>query len=176
MLKKSLCLLLCLLSIISCLTACGNDKTDSNPTTPNQTNPSDNVTEPTKDENRVEYYVDDKFESKICISFPDEIKDNYHTELSSSLKDGWYRLSFCLGKDFDGPSYYLFTVYCSKDDSYKKYEKEKNYEVVGTDGTYTLIWYEHNTTEGVTLQNVLSEIENFASHYKKIKSSLTIEK
>lgn len=178
MMKKILSIILIVIMVSTCLVACG-DKPTNEETKPNENNSTTTTPEnetPEVDQNVVEFFVDGEFESKICIKFPEEVRDNYHTELSSSFTDGWCQITFCLNKDFSEPTYYLFTLYCSKDNSYEKFKDRKGYEVIGTDGTYTLIWYEHNTKEGVALSKVLEQIELFESKYKDIKASLSIEK
>jgi hypothetical protein len=91
------------------------------------------------------YYVDGEFKDKISFEIPVEWKDKFSTSISSSLENGYYYVSGFYVID-EETSLELFTIYCSKNDAYKKYEPEKNYEIIHTSDTYTFVWYEtgHN--------------------------------
>jgi uncharacterized protein (UPF0333 family) len=106
----------------------------------------------------------------IEITIPSAIKDYCKPSYSSDFDEGWVKITIGATNDTNE----LFTIYASTDESYKSFEKEKNYKVIGTDGVYTVIWYEHNLSENLTdeVKIVISEIENY---YTLIQDTITIK-
>lgn len=157
--KKFLSILLIVVLLIS-LSACKKNSS-KNGTNENKT---------TADVIKIECFIDDTFENKISFNIPKNLKDKYAQKTSSSFSDGYYSVTICVkDTDFD-----LFTIYCSKNDSYKNFEKEKNYEVLKKNKGYTCIWYEYGyvMADGSKMPQI---IEDFKIEYKTIKTSFTIE-
>ena len=104
--KKFLSILLIVVLLIS-LSACKKNGS-KNGTNENKT---------TADVIKIEYFIDDTFENKISFNIPENLKDKYIQKTSSSFSDGYYSVTICVkDTDFD-----LFTIYCSKNDSYKNF-------------------------------------------------------
>ena len=164
--RKILSFLLIVILLFS-LCACSNsennptDGINNNNIETNETNTKDVI---------IEQFIDGTFENKITLRIPEKFNDKYVQKVSSSFSDGYYSITICVkDTNFD-----LFTIYCSKNDKYKEFEKEKGYEILKQDKGYTCVWYEYGytATDGSKLPQIL---EDFKIEYKAIKTSFTIE-
>lgn len=101
---------------------------------------------------------------------PSAIEDVCVPSYSSDFKEGWMKITVG-ATDVNNP---LFTIYASTNESYKDFEKEKNYKILGTDGIYTVVWYEHKLSDNLTdeVKVVISEIETY---YTLIQETITIK-
>lgn len=163
--KKAIVVLLVALCLLCTAGCAGNNKEPSESTT-SQSEEQNNATP----SNLIEYYVDGEFKSKISFEIPESLKGKYSQKLSSSFSEGYCELTIGV-KDTD---YDIFTIYCSKDNKYEQFKDKKGYEVLGNDGTYTFIWYEHEN-ENAEDANAKKVIEEFQSEYNSIKSYLKTE-
>lgn len=160
--RKILSILLIVCLIIS-LSACSKNGDTKNSTKKNENDKNTNVAQ-------IECFIDNTFENKISFNIPEDLKDKYIQKTSSSFSDGYYSITIYV-KDTD---FKLFTIYCSKNDTYKKFEKEKGYEVLKKDKGYTCVWYEHKISMADSSE-IPQIIKNFEIEYKAIKSSFNIE-
>jgi hypothetical protein len=159
--KKLLCLFLVAIITTTLFVGCSKEKEELVETTkPVFSGETETLT----------YFVDNNFEEKISFEIPVEWKDKFTTSLSSSLEAGYYYVSGYYVIDEEN-SLELFTIYCSKNDSYKKYELEKNYEVIRNSDTYTFVWYETGHDVSKLDETVAKEYQSWLVKLGSIKQS-----
>ena len=160
--RRIIPVLLCIILIFS-LTSCSN--TNNNTATADEVSYNSNI-----EVNHVCFGLNENNGEYIDISIPNDINDYCSPIYSSYFKEGWINITI---KEKETNTE-LFTIYASTNDNYKKYEKEKNYKILGTDGVYTVIWYEHDVPNNLSdkTKEIISQIQ---LNYTLIQETVTIK-
>ena len=118
-----------------------------------------------------EFFVDAESETKLEFIIPENIKDNCETKMKTNYDKGYCEVTVFL----KNTNYNLFSVYFCEDETYENYENKKQYEVLYQKDGKTIIWYEYGYVD-IDGKELPKEIKKIKSEYKRIKSSLSLEK
>lgn len=115
------------------------------------------------------YAFNQNGDTVLTIVLPEIMKNQGIPIYSSDFDEGWMKLTMAVGNK----NIKLFTIYVSNDDSYKKFEQEKEYKILTEGQDYTVIWHEHKLPDNLN-EEVKYIISEFKKEYNTVQNSIII--